>query len=168
MALNKSLIKAIIILPINVLVVIPGVLLFFFKSYPAMGSAYPFSMVIYLIAVVLAVLSITLMLWTVLLFTKKGNGTPAPWDPPKKFIVLGPYRYVRNPMLIGVISFLLSEAIIFGSLPIFIMLVCFLIINMLYFPLVEEKDLEKRFGNTYLEYKKNVPRWIPRLRPYGK
>ena len=78
-------------------------------TFFACGLEYHWLLIRYFIGVVLAILSLFVMFSTVRLFTTKGEGTPAPWDPPKKFIVLGPYRYVRNPMLIGVLIFLLSD-----------------------------------------------------------
>jgi len=163
---NKELIKAIIILPVNALVVVPGILLLTTKHSFACGLEYPISLIVYLIGSILAILSLLVMFLTVRLFATKGDGTPAPWNPPKKFVVLGPYRYVRNPMLIGVLAFLLSETIVLGSIPIFKWFVFFVIANMIYFPFFEEKGLEKRFGKPYLEYKRNVPRWVPRLKPW--
>jgi protein-S-isoprenylcysteine O-methyltransferase Ste14 len=59
-----------------------------------------------------------------------------------------------------------AEALLLNSGVIFIFLLIFLLTNMLYFPLVEEKTLQRRFGDAYREYKKNVPRWLPRLRPW--
>ena len=167
MKLNTGLIKTIIILPGSVLVIIPSILLLTTKNYNfACGFEYPWSLMIYFIGAVLAVFSISVMFWTVNLFATKGKGTPAPWNPPKKFIVLGPYCYVRNPMLIGVLIFLLSEIIVLGSLPIFVWFLIFLFANIIYFPFFEEKGLEKRFGKSYLKYKNNVPRWIPRVTPW--
>ena len=167
MKLNKGLVRSIMILPVNVLIIIPSVLLLVTKRYSfAFGTGCPWSLIIYFIGAVLAILSLLVMISTVSLFATKGEGTPAPWDPPKKFVVLGPYCYVRNPMLISVLVFLVSEIIIFGSFPIFVWFVLFLVANMIYFPFFEEKSLERRFGISYLEYKKNVPRWVPRLKPW--
>ena len=81
-------------------------------------------------------------------------------------IVTGPYAYVRNPMITGVVLILISEALLLGSLAIGIWAVVFLIINMFYFPFSEEPGLRKRFGKEYDEYCKNVPRYIPRLTPW--
>ena len=106
-------------------------------------------------------------IWTITLFLKFGKGTPAPWDPPKKLVVRGSYCYVRNPMIISVILMLLAEALLFQSWPIAGWLVVFFIGNSIYFPLVEEKSLEKRFGDDYREYKAHVHRWIPRLRAWS-
>jgi len=79
---------------------------------------------------------------------------------------LGPYRYVRNPMISGVALMLAGEALFWGSRALGLWAASFLAINHLYFVLSEEPELEYRFGPAYRVYKANVPRWIPRLRPW--
>jgi protein-S-isoprenylcysteine O-methyltransferase Ste14 len=106
--------------------------------------------------------------WTVATFIRIGRGTIAPWDPTRKLIVAGPYRFVRNPMITAVMGILAGEALTLGSAPIAIWLAAFFAMNALYFPLVEEPGLRARFGPEYDEYRKNVPRWIPRLRPWSR
>jgi protein-S-isoprenylcysteine O-methyltransferase Ste14 len=69
-------------------------------------------------------------------------------------------------MISGVLSILLGEAIIFGVAAVFYWFVSFLLLNMIYLPFFEEPDLERRFGEEYVRYKKNVPRWIPLLKPW--
>jgi protein-S-isoprenylcysteine O-methyltransferase Ste14 len=81
-------------------------------------------------------------------------------------VIRGPYRHVRNPMISGVLTALLAEALLSGAWPIAAWLLVFFAANALYFPLVEEKGLERRFGQPYLAYKAAVPRWMPRLRPW--
>ena len=98
---------------------------------------------------------------TVSLFTEQGEGTPAPFDPPKKLVILGPYVWVRNPMMVGVWLVLLGEALIFGSLPLGIWLLIFIGLCLILIPVWEEPDLERRFGEPYREYMRQVPRWIP-------
>ena len=71
-------------------------------------------------------------------------------------------------MISGVLLVLLAEALLFQSWPITAWMILFFAGNAIYFPLVEEKGLEKRFGDEYLKYKARVPRWIPRLRPWEK
>jgi protein-S-isoprenylcysteine O-methyltransferase Ste14 len=106
-------------------------------------------------------------LWyrTVRLFAREGEGTLAPWDPTRKLVVRGPYRYVRNPMITGVLLVLLGEAALFGSLLILVWAVAFFAINTVWFRLVEEPGLVKRFGDEYEQYRRHVPRWVPRLTP---
>ena len=70
-------------------------------------------------------------------------------------------------MISGVLTILFGETILLGSPPLFYWFAIFFFINALYIPLVEERGLERRFGTEYLEYKKNVPRWIPRMNPWS-
>ena len=93
-----------------------------------------------------------------------GEGTPAPWEPPRKLVVRGPYRHARNPMISSVLILIAAEALLFGSWPLLVWMGVFFLGNVVYFPLVEEKGLAERFGQAYREYKKNVPRWLPRRR----
>ena len=96
-----------------------------------------------------------------------GEGTLAPWDETRRLVVRGVYRHVRNPMITGVLCLLLGEASLLGSLPLLGWFALFLLANALYIPLAEERGLERRFGEEYLLYKRNVPRWIPRVRPWN-
>lgn len=98
--------------------------------------------------------------WT---FVVRGKGTPAPLDPPVLLVTSGPYRVVRNPMYVGGALILLGEAIIFRSAVLFLYLLCVLLAFHLFVVLYEEPHLEKIFGAAYREYRKTVPRWIPRL-----
>ena len=106
------------------------------------------------------------MVWTNRLFTTVGKGTLAPWNPPQKLVVRGVYRHVRNPMIAGVHLVLLGEAFLTASLPLFALFLVGGVINAVYIPLSEERGLVKRFGDEYLTYKRNVPRWVPRLTPW--
>lgn len=100
------------------------------------------------------------------LFALFGQGTLAPWDPTQKLVVTGPYRRVRNPMISGVAMMLIGQSLFWGSWVIGLWAGIFILINHVYFIFSEEPGLEKRFGESYLIYKANVPRWIPRLTPW--
>lgn len=157
-----------LILPGTVLVFVPAGLLYAEHAWgseplapSAQGEAMALSLLFFLAGLSLAIT-------TVRLFVTVGQGTPAPWHPPKELVIRGPYRFVRNPMITGVLLMLAGEALFFSSALIFGWMAFFLVVNMIYLPLFEEKDLIKRFGAPYLEYKKNVPRWLPRLTPYTK
>ena len=89
------------------------------------------------------------------------DGTPAPWDPPENLIVIGIYKTVRNPMVSGIGFVLLGEGVTLGSSLLLLWLVIWIVGNLIYTPLIEEPELEKRFGDAYLKYKENVPRWVP-------
>jgi protein-S-isoprenylcysteine O-methyltransferase Ste14 len=113
---------------------------------------------------VLMAAGVALAVWTWRLFATVGRGTLAPWDPTSKLVVRGPYRYVRNPMITGVAVILAGEALFFRSWGIAIELTVFVVVNAIYFPLVEEPGLQERFGAEYEEYRARVPRWLPRVR----
>lgn len=109
---------------------------------------------------------VLLLVSTVWLFVRHGQGTLAPWDPTQKLVVRGIYQRVRNPMITGVCLLLVGETVFIGSFYVLAWTLVFITANAIYIPLSEEPGLEKRFGEDYQEYKRNVPRWIPRLRPW--
>lgn len=159
-------IKAIVALPVMVLVVIPFAIIANFQTSPwSWPPASPGSLAFWP-ALGLIAYGLTLVIWTVSLFWRYGEGTAAPWDPPQRFVVRGPYRYVRNPMISGVLALLAAETLMLGSLPILCWLIVALLVNVVYIPFVEERGLAKRFGEPYLTYRKNVPRWLLRSRPW--
>jgi protein-S-isoprenylcysteine O-methyltransferase Ste14 len=155
------------VLPGPALVFVPAIILTLAENS---GISYQFATPdqgLFWLALLPAGAGLGLAVWTVKLFVKFGNGTPAPWDPPKKLVIRGPYRHVRNPMITGALLILLAEALLFQSWPIAVWMVFFFIGNTIYFWLIEEKALEKRFGDDYRKYRAHVPRWIPRLQPWN-
>lgn len=153
--------KSILVLPFNVVVVIPSLILYF------SGYNYNTPEKVFLISgILLLIFGLYLAVRTMVLFNNVGKGTLAPWAPPKNLVVEGPYCYVRNPMIIGVLLILISEYFLLNALPILWWAVLFFIINNIYFRIYEEKQLKKNFGEDYIKYKKNVPMWIPRLTPW--
>jgi protein-S-isoprenylcysteine O-methyltransferase Ste14 len=109
---------------------------------------------------------LVLMYRTISLFAREGEGTLAPWDPTRRLVLRGPYRFVRNPMITGVLCVLLGEAALFGSAGILALAAAFLAVNAVWFPIVEEPALRRRFGAEYDAYSRNVPRWLPRRTPW--
>ncbi len=99
-------------------------------------------------------------------FASRGKGTLAPWDPPRRLVVRGPYRYLRNPMISGVILILFGEALMLRSTPHLAWALLFTVLNLIFIPLLEEPQLEQRFGPDYHRYRTNVPRFLPRRRPW--
>ena len=164
--MNRGLVKTIIVLPGTVLVFVPAIILAIADSSNFPDQFAPPHRILFWLALLPAGAGFGLAVWTVKLFMKFGDGTPAPWDPPQKLVIQGPYRQVRNPMITGVLLMLLAEAMLFQSWPIALWMGIFFVANATYFPLIEEKGLEKRFGDDYRVYKAHVPRWIPRLRPW--
>ena len=167
MIMAWRLLKTIIILPGTVLVFVPAVILLATGSSRFSPELIGPARFLFWPGLAAAGAGLSLAAWTVSLFMKFGQGTPAPWDPPKKLVIRGPYCYVRNPMITSVLLMLAAEALLFQSWPIFFWLIFFFLLNTLYFSFFEERSLEKRFGSNYLEYKKYVPRWIPRLTPWN-
>jgi protein-S-isoprenylcysteine O-methyltransferase Ste14 len=160
---------AILLLPGAAIVVIPGLLLFYSAKMNQPGWSLPLSwrLVLGLGSLLLIGCGLTLMVKTVKLFATIGQGTLAPWDPPQKLVVRGIYRHVRNPMISGVFCILLGEALLFGSSLLLGWFLCFVLVNFIYMPVVEEPMLAQRFGQDYIIYKQNVPRWIPRSSPWS-
>jgi protein-S-isoprenylcysteine O-methyltransferase Ste14 len=96
-------------------------------------------------------------------FALHGDGTPAPIAPTKRLVVVGLHRYVRNPMYIGVALVVLGQAVLFRSWHVLEYLVIVVVIVQLFVFFYEEPTLARQFGQEYAEYKKKVPRWIPRF-----
>ena len=156
--------KAVLILPGTALIYIPLLIQWFSNGWPfsrSLGGTPE-----WVLAAILAAPAIALAVKTMRLFLNEGEGTPAPWDPPRKFVVSGPYRHMRNPMLTSVILMILAEAVALSSLGLLGWAVVFFLLNTAYFALLEEPELERRFGAPYRHYKASVPRWMPRARAY--
>jgi protein-S-isoprenylcysteine O-methyltransferase Ste14 len=131
-------------------------------SSPASRGSIPLASLRYagLAAMLVGVL---IYLWCAWDFTFAGKGTPAPIDPPKELVVRGLYKYVRNPMYIGVLSLVLGQAIWFEAFRLFAYSgLVFLLFSAFVF-LYEEPALTRKFGDSYNRYCEKVPRWIPRL-----
>lgn len=104
-----------------------------------------------------------LAVWCVMLFIEEGKGTPLPYAHPKNLVVIGPYRFMRNPMVLGTVLVLLGTGLAVGSTGILAYsLLLFLIMH--FFVLIEEKSLGKRFGGSYTAYLEKTPRWWPRFK----
>lgn len=92
--------------------------------------------------------------------------TLTPWDPPRRLVICGPYQRVRNPLVSGVLFALFGQALLLQSLPHLLWAAAFLIVCLLYIPLLEEPQLEARFGEEYRRYRQHVSRFLPRLKPW--
>ena len=154
-----------LLLPFVVLILVPFIILYFYKipltNYRGILLDLQFA-----VGLVLIVVGLCGLAWTISLFTSTGKGTLAPWDPTKKLVVRGPYAYARNPMITSVIAVLVGEAFLLSSWSILLWAVTVFLVNHIYFIFSEEPGLEKRFEEEYEIYKKNVPRWLPRLKPW--
>lgn len=154
-------------LPITVTGLIPLLLISTTKTINiGWGLPSPTHLLPILLGLMLIAGGLGLMIMTIRMFITIGKGTLAPWDPTRRLVVVGIYRYVRNPMISGVCAVVLGEAVLFGSLPLLTWALIVIAVNLVYIPLSEEPGLRKRFGAEYDEYARSVPRWIPRRTPW--
>lgn len=118
----------------------------------------------FFLSVPVLIIGATLCLWTIYGFLK-ARGSPVPVNPPQRLVTTGLYSWVRNPMLLGWIIMLFGVGILLNSISlIFIFTPLFILLNVLYLKAVEEKEMEKKFGQEYVKYKESVPMFIPRFR----
>jgi protein-S-isoprenylcysteine O-methyltransferase Ste14 len=111
---------------------------------------------------IMVTIGTAIALWCVFTFVFIGKGTPAPFDPPRKLVIRGPYCFVRNPMYIGAGITLVGAALYYESLSIFIYTALFFLITHLFVVLYEEPTLRRTFGDKYEAYFRRVRRWIPK------
>jgi protein-S-isoprenylcysteine O-methyltransferase Ste14 len=156
---------AVAVLPFSVAVLIPLWLARSNDIFPAMRTDLA-EVVLQIVGVLVLVVGLILFSASLRNFATVGEGTLAPWDPPRRLVARGPYRFVRNPMISGVVLVLFGEALVLLSRPHFGWALIFLAVNFVYIPLLEEPGLRHRFGDSYVEYCRHVPRLIPRLRPW--
>jgi protein-S-isoprenylcysteine O-methyltransferase Ste14 len=118
--------------------------------------------VVELAGAVIAVLGAVLALWCIFTFVFIGRGTPAPFDPPRRLVVRGPYRLLRNPMYVGAALTLAGAAVVFHSLVLLGYLALLAVIVQAMVVWYEEPTLRRLFGAEYDEYRRHVHRWLPR------
>jgi protein-S-isoprenylcysteine O-methyltransferase Ste14 len=99
-------------------------------------------------------------------FVHRGHGTPAPPMPTETLVVSGLYRYVRNPMYVGVFAIISGQGLLFGDAGTLVYAACVWVGFTVFVKLYEEPTLRRRYGTQYLHYCANVRRWWPRLRPW--
>jgi protein-S-isoprenylcysteine O-methyltransferase Ste14 len=102
-----------------------------------------------------------LALWCVLTFALVGKGTPAPFDPPRRLVIRGPYRFVRNPMYAGAGLALVGAALFYRSLAVLGYTALFFLVTHLFVRWYEEPTLRRTFGEEYEGYCRRVRRWWP-------
>lgn len=99
-------------------------------------------------------------------FALQGLGTPAPVAPPRHLVVTGLYRHVRNPMYVSVVAVIFGQALLFGDRHLIVYGAVFWLACHVFVAVYEEPTLQRTFGAEYEAFRANVPRWIPRLRPW--
>ncbi len=123
------------------------------------GSATPEPVAWYAAGLIAA--GVALYLTCLWFFASVGRGTPGPWDAPRRVVAVGPYRWVRNPIYISALLIVAGEAWLFLSVPLLVYALAlavgvhFLVVGY------EEPTLRRNFGDTYVQYLRTVPRWVP-------
>ena len=108
---------------------------------------------------IMVTIGTAIALWCVFTFVFIGKGTPAPFDPPRKLVIRGPYRFVRNPMYIGAGMTLAGAALFYQSLPLLGYTGLFFLTTHLFVVFYEEPTLRRTFGDEYEAYFQRVRRW---------
>ncbi len=111
--------------------------------------------------IVVGAFGATFALWCIATFIVIGRGTPAPFDPPRRLVTAGPYKYVRNPMYIGAGLAVAGAALFYQSWALLAYIAVFLIVMYLFVVLYEEPVLRATFGAEYTDYCARVKRWWP-------
>ena len=156
---------AVLVLPVTVVVAVP-VWIARTAGTPVSLPQSPWAWTSAVLGILALAVGAPLFVACLARFVSEGRGTLAPWDPPARLVVGGPYAYVRNPMISGVVFLLLAEGLVLRSVPHLAWAGLFLLVNAGYIPLWEEPRLRRRFGRDYDEYRAGVPRLIPRRTPW--
>jgi protein-S-isoprenylcysteine O-methyltransferase Ste14 len=147
------------ILPVTVTGLVPLVIIFATGAWTKTAGA---SLVggVCLVGSGLAMLVSTTQLFA------RSHGSLAPWNPPTELVASGPYRFSRNPMITGIYCVLAGETLAFRSPWLLAWALAFIVAMSSHILFQEEPLLRRRFGESYVRYCENVPRWMPRLTPY--
>jgi protein-S-isoprenylcysteine O-methyltransferase Ste14 len=155
--------RAVILLPFMNTIVMPSILLLVFRDAAIGKASVAVELTALIVAIVLAASGLTLVVRSIALFVRRGQGTLAPWDPTRVLIVEDVYRYSRNPMKAGLFLLLLAESLLLRSPALLVWSVCFIVANVVYIRVHEDRGLRARFGDAYDSYCRLVPRWLPLL-----
>jgi len=133
--------------------------LHWFERYPRWPDRFGWSQ---WVAVVVFAAGAATYLHCQAMFIVRGQGTPAPFDPPRKFVRRGLYKWVRNPMYLAVLAMVGAEGLFLRSGHIAVYFICLACITHLMVVLYEENALRFKFGAVYEDYRRDVWRWLPR------
>lgn len=144
-----------LLIPLLVLVVVP----YLFISFDL--AIFPQALGVWeIIAILLILLGFILVVWVGVAYAREGRSTPVPLSPPKKFVAKGPYTLSRNPMYVGMLVVIIGEALLLQAPWMLAFTTLIFIIFYLYVKFEEEPRMIQRFGASYQDYMKKVPRWL--------
>ena len=118
------------------------------------------------LGVMLLVAGLIVLVRAFVRFVVEGLGTPAPIAAPERLVVGGLYRYVRNPMYVAILGAIIGQALLLGQLGLLLYAAALWLISAGFVRWYEEPTLTRRFGTEYEAYRRAVPAWWPRLRPW--
>lgn len=156
---------SVLLFPVTVTVVVPALLVRWPGVWPS-DLGFALAVTLAVAGTLLMAVGLGLVVWTVTLFHRVGEGTlglGSVMGEPVHLVVHGPYRHVRNPMISGVLCILLGEAAVTASGSLLAWFAIFLAFQATAIRFWEEPHLIERYGREYLTYRDNVPRWIPRI-----
>jgi protein-S-isoprenylcysteine O-methyltransferase Ste14 len=130
------------------------------------GEPLPYWMPLRLIGAVLLIAGLIALLSAFVRFVVEGLGTPAPVAAPERLVVGGVYRHVRNPMYVAVLAAIVGQALLLGRLVLLLYAAGAWLVVAAFVRFYEEPTLTRRFGADYEAYRRAVPAWWPRLRPW--
>jgi protein-S-isoprenylcysteine O-methyltransferase Ste14 len=146
-----------LLVPGTILIVVPFALV-----ASGIGPRFEFG-AWHMFGIVPLAIGLTVIAWCFVNFVLRGRGTPAPYDPPRKLVVAGLYRFVRNPQYVGVVLVVVGEGLLTGATILFGYAAVLAIAYHLFVRHYEEPTLRRSFGEPYTRYCEAVPRWLPRL-----
>ena len=147
-------------------VIAPGVVVGALPWWMTHWQLRPVPLPVRVLGGLLVAVALPVLVGAFLRFVRDGLGTPAPVAPTERLVVTGAYRYVRNPMYVAVVSAIVGQALLLGQpvLLTYAALVAFFVVSFV--RLYEEPVLLRQFGEEYASYRRAVPGWVPRLRPW--
>jgi protein-S-isoprenylcysteine O-methyltransferase Ste14 len=150
---------------LSFLLIAPGTITVLVPRYFTGGVFLPIGapMVGRVLAIVMMAAGYCVLLWCFRDFVRRGHGTPAPYDPPKKLVIAGLYQYTRNPMYVGLVIVLVGEALWSWSTLLLTYAAAVALAFHLRVLIYEEPKLTELFGRDFLDYRQRVSRWIPRI-----
>jgi len=144
----------------------PGVVVGLVPWWLTRWVAMPTPLPLRILGGVLLVLALPLLVSAFVRFVRDGLGTPAPVAPTEELVVTGAYRYVRNPMYVAVVAAIVGQALLLGQTGLLAYAALVAVLVATFVRVYEEPVLRRKFGEKYEAYRRAVPAWVPRLRPW--
>jgi protein-S-isoprenylcysteine O-methyltransferase Ste14 len=146
--------------------VVAGLVPWLISGWQLSRPMSPLAIVLLAAGVVLLVLAVAVLVRAFVRFVVEGGGTPAPVAPTERLVLGGDYRFVRNPMYLAVVTTVLGQAMIFGSLALLGYALAVWALMAAFVRWYEEPLLLRRYGDEYQRYREAVRAWVPRLQPW--